>query len=108
MAICESEGIKSFEELGLGPILKHPLVVHYFSVGPEVTEVCKITTEQIVAYLSKLPRRKGTTYYKITVDEFSDFIAKKRNISREHLCIRIQSLGYEFYNSLLHAYIISE
>ncbi|XP_076891842.1 protein NO VEIN-like [Bidens hawaiensis] len=93
MTICESEGIKSFEELGLGPILKHPLVVHYFSVGLEVTEVCKITTEQIVAYLSKLPRRKGRTYYKITVDEFSDFIAKKRNISREHLCIRIQSLG---------------
>ncbi|KAM0064933.1 putative histidine kinase/HSP90-like ATPase superfamily [Helianthus debilis subsp. tardiflorus] len=89
MAICESEGVKSFEELKLGPILKHPLVVHYFSVGPDVTEVCKITTEQIVAYLSKLPRKKGKT----TVDELLDSIAKKRKISRENLCVRIQSLG---------------
>ncbi|KAI7727540.1 hypothetical protein M8C21_003844, partial [Ambrosia artemisiifolia] len=31
IAICESEGVTSFAELGLGPILKHPLVVHYFS-----------------------------------------------------------------------------
>ncbi|KAJ0508398.1 hypothetical protein HanPSC8_Chr11g0462341 [Helianthus annuus] len=31
MAICEREGVTNFEELGLGPILKHPLVLHYFS-----------------------------------------------------------------------------
>ncbi|PWA52302.1 histidine kinase-like ATPase, C-terminal domain-containing protein [Artemisia annua] len=63
LAICENEGIKSFEELELGPILKHPLVVHYFSIGPDVTEICKITTEQIVAYLSILPRKKKKTMY---------------------------------------------
>ncbi|GJT02514.1 hypothetical protein Tco_0823683 [Tanacetum coccineum] len=34
LALCENEGIKSFEELELGPILRHPLVVHYFSIGP--------------------------------------------------------------------------
>ncbi|KAK9072450.1 hypothetical protein SSX86_008884 [Deinandra increscens subsp. villosa] len=89
MAICESEGVKSFEELELGPILKHPLVVHYFSVGPDVTEICKITSEQIVAYLSILPRKKRKT----TVDDLLDFIAKRRKKSRENLCIRIQSLG---------------
>ncbi|KAK1435357.1 hypothetical protein QVD17_01118 [Tagetes erecta] len=88
-AICESEGIKSFEELELGPILKHPLVVHYFSVGPDVTEIFKITSEQIVAYLSMLPRKKRKTM----VDDLLDFIAKRRKKSRESLCIRIQSLG---------------
>ncbi|PWA48738.1 histidine kinase-like ATPase, C-terminal domain-containing protein [Artemisia annua] len=89
LAICENEGIKSFEELELGPILKHPLVAHYFSIGPDVTEICKITTEQIVAYLSILPRKKKKTM----VDDLLDFIAKKRKKNRENLCIRIQSLG---------------
>ena len=94
LSICENEGIKSFEELELGPILKHPLVVHYFSIGPDVTEICKITTEQIVAYLNIVPRRSKKT---IMVDDLLEFIAKKRKKNRENLCIRIQSLGYGFY-----------
>ncbi|GJS11643.1 histidine kinase-like ATPase, C-terminal domain-containing protein [Tanacetum coccineum] len=89
LAICENEGVTSFEELELGPILKHPLVVHYFSIGPDVTEICKITTEQVVAYLSILPRKKKKTM----VDDLLEFIAKKRKKNRENLCIRIQSLG---------------
>jgi hypothetical protein len=75
LAICENEGIKSFEELELGPILKHPLVVHYFSIGPDVTEICKITTEQIVADLKILTLR---TKKAITVDDLLEFIAMKR------------------------------
>ena len=93
LAICENEGITRFEELELGPILKHPLVVHYFSIGPDVTEICKITAEQIVAYLSILPRKQK----KITVDDLLEFIAMKRKKNGENLCIRIQSLGYGFY-----------
>ncbi|KAJ9555632.1 hypothetical protein OSB04_010246 [Centaurea solstitialis] len=89
MAICESEGIKGFEELELGPILKHPLVVHYFSIGCDVTEMLKITSEQIVAYLGILLRKRK----KVIVDDLLDYIAKRTNQSRGNLCIRIQSLG---------------
>ncbi|KAI3716434.1 hypothetical protein L1987_67311 [Smallanthus sonchifolius] len=56
---------------------------------PDVTEICKITSEQVVAYLSILPRKKRKT----TVDDLLDFIAKRRKISRGNLCVRIQSLG---------------
>lgn len=84
LAICENEGIKRFEELELGPILKHPLVVHYFSIGPDVTEICMITTEQIVAYLIILTLRRKNT---IIVDDLLEFIAKKRKKNRENLCI---------------------
>lgn len=94
MAICESEGIKSFEELELGPLLKHPLVVHYFCAGCDVTEICKITTEEIVSYLSILTLRK---WRKVTVDDLLDNIAKRKKQSRENLCVRIQSLGYVFF-----------
>ncbi|KAG6422998.1 hypothetical protein SASPL_113381 [Salvia splendens] len=38
VAICESEGVKKFEELELGPLVKHPLAVHYFSLTSKVTE----------------------------------------------------------------------
>ncbi|KAI3706216.1 hypothetical protein L6452_23812 [Arctium lappa] len=89
MALCESEGIEGFEELELGPMLKHPLVVHYFSIGCDVTEMCKITSEQIIAYLGILLRKRK----KIVVDDLLDYIAKRTKQSRGNLCIRIQSLG---------------
>ena len=92
MAICESEGINGFEELELGPMLKHPLVVRYFSIGCDVTEVFKITSEQIVSYVAILLRKRK----KITVDDLLDYIAKRTKQSPGNLCIRIQSLGYVF------------
>ncbi|KAL4591064.1 hypothetical protein LXL04_004012 [Taraxacum kok-saghyz] len=94
MAICENEGIGSFEELELGPMLKHPLVTHYFSVGSDVTEIFKITSQQIVTHLNILLHRKR----KITVDDLLDYIAKREKESRENLCVRIQSLGMHIGN----------
>ncbi|XP_065862787.1 protein NO VEIN [Euphorbia lathyris] len=92
MAICENEGIERFEELGLGPLLRHPLVVHYFLVSPDVTEVLKITTEDIILSLHEYM----TTCSKkdVIIDEFLDFIAKNRSAKgKGNLGIRIQSLG---------------
>ncbi|KAI3925956.1 hypothetical protein MKW98_028092 [Papaver atlanticum] len=48
IAICKSEGIEKFEGLKLGPLLKHPVVLQYFSVPPDVKQVHKITSETIV------------------------------------------------------------
>ncbi|CAH9091450.1 unnamed protein product, partial [Cuscuta epithymum] len=68
IAICDTEGVERFEELELGPIVKHPLVVHYFSLGASVTEVCRITSEEIMSFLFEFiesNRRK-----KIEIEEF--------------------------------------
>ncbi|KAL6961024.1 histone acetyltransferase [Sarracenia purpurea var. burkii] len=46
VAICKNEGVKRFEELELGPLVQHPLVIHYFSGSADVTEVFKITSEE--------------------------------------------------------------
>ncbi|WCJ33174.1 Histidine kinase- DNA gyrase B- and HSP90-like ATPase family protein [Euphorbia peplus] len=92
VAICENEGIERFEELGLGSILRHPLVVHYFLVSSDVTEVAKITTEDIILSLHEYM----TTCSKkdVIIDEFLDFVAKKRSAKgKGNLGIRIQSLG---------------
>ncbi|EEF44191.1 conserved hypothetical protein [Ricinus communis] len=92
VAICENEGIEQFEELKLGPLLRHPLVLHYFSVSCDATEVLKITTEDIILTLHEY---MGTFKEKdITADEFLDFIVKKRSVNgKGNLGVRIQGLG---------------
>lgn len=93
VAICNNEGVDSFEELGLGPLLRHPLVIHYFLIRSDVTKVFKITSEEIIQFLSEfLDASKAKAV--IGVEELLDFIAKKRSVNcREWLGIRIQSLG---------------
>ncbi|CAI9778566.1 unnamed protein product [Fraxinus pennsylvanica] len=92
LAICENEGIEQFEELELGPLLKHPLVKHYFSLSADVTEVLQIKTEDIISYLHKFVDTRGRKEVKI--DELLDYIASERSVaSREMLQVRIQSLG---------------
>ncbi|KAM5569561.1 hypothetical protein ABKV19_016858 [Rosa sericea] len=92
VAICENEGVERFEELGLGPLLRNPLVVHYFSVKCDATEVFRITSEEIISLLSEFMDACKHTY--IRVEEFLDFVVKKCAVaSKEELGIRIHSLG---------------
>lgn len=95
VAICKNEAIGQFEELELGPFLRHPLVQHYFSVDSDTTEVFKITSEEIIVLLSEF--MYSSKNKDIKVDEFLRFIGTKRSVSgMEKLGIRIQSLGYVF------------
>nr|XP_023875976.1 uncharacterized protein LOC111988418 isoform X2 [Quercus suber] len=114
VAICKNEGVDSFEELELGPLVRHPLALHYFSLKPVATEVFKITGEEVISFLWKFVyrmkkknnnvqaeefldrKKKNKSYYidNIQVEEFLDFIAKRRSVaSKEELCLRIQNLG---------------
>lgn len=91
LAICKNEGTEKFEELDLGPLVRHPLVVHYFGVSSEVKDVFKITSEEIITFLSTFMRRK---HKDIKADELLDFIAKKKSLDRKELLgVRIRSLG---------------
>ncbi|EYU42935.1 hypothetical protein MIMGU_mgv1a022599mg, partial [Erythranthe guttata] len=88
LAICESEGIQRFEELELGPLLQHPLVRRYFSVGSDVKEVFRITTETVISYLSFLIWKRK----RITPEALLDFISKEKKQEKETLCLRIQNI----------------
>ncbi|KAI6695798.1 hypothetical protein NL676_023508 [Syzygium grande] len=92
VAICKNEGVERFEELELGPLLRHPLVLHYFSVKADATAVFKITSEEIISYLCDF---LDTSFKKdVKTEEFLDFIVKKRSVSsKENLAVRIQNLG---------------
>lgn len=104
-AICKNEGVKQFEELRLGPFLRHPLVLHYFSVNSEVTEVLKIKSEEIVSFLSEFIDVDAGRNKNFRVEDFMDFISGKRSVTkREMLGVRVQNLGYVFlyFQALLH------
>ncbi|KAK4752416.1 hypothetical protein SAY87_021214 [Trapa incisa] len=94
VAICKNEGVEKFEELELGPLLQHPLVLHYFSVNSD--KVFKITSAEIITHLSEFLDAfpdKG-----VKIEEFMDFIARKRSVpSKENLMVWIQSLGMHIF-----------
>ncbi|KAM1049768.1 hypothetical protein ACFX11_031839 [Malus domestica] len=90
LAICKNEDIEEFEVLGLGPLFRHPLVLHYFPVSSDTTEVFKITSEEILCLLTLYQEHKR----KVSVEEFLDYIVKRRSVaSKEIIGIRICSLG---------------
>ncbi|KAI3791107.1 hypothetical protein L2E82_04713 [Cichorium intybus] len=91
-AICKNEGVQQFEELELGPLIRHPLINHYFCVSSDSTAVFKISGREIISFLVEyMDAHKGKD---VKIAEFLDFIAKKRSVdSKEKLHVRIQSLG---------------
>ncbi|CAI0380218.1 unnamed protein product [Linum tenue] len=92
VALCQNEGVEQFEDIDLGPLLQHPLVLHYFSVNSNVTGVFKITREDIIADLHEFMHSHGKK--QINIDEFLDFVVEKRSIvEKEKLGVRIQNLG---------------
>ncbi|WRX18951.1 hypothetical protein QQP08_011438 [Theobroma cacao] len=42
LSICENEGVKTSKTLELGPLLRHILVLHYFLLSSDNTEVTPI------------------------------------------------------------------
>ncbi|XP_038973841.1 protein NO VEIN-like isoform X1 [Phoenix dactylifera] len=91
VAICKSEGVERFEELGLGPLSRHPLAEHYFSIPSDVMEVFKITSEEIISLLQKFIDKCKKT---ITAEEFLKFLAEQNSVPvKEKLGVRVQSLG---------------
>ena len=90
-SICMSEGIQQFDALRLGPLLRHPLVCHYFSVPSDITEVPKITYEEIISYLILYSNEIKKL---IVPEEFLSFLMDKYGVScKEKLGVRIQGLG---------------
>ncbi|XP_021745800.1 uncharacterized protein LOC110711690 isoform X2 [Chenopodium quinoa] len=89
-AICKNECVEKFEELELGPFLRHPLVMHYFSLSKDIEEVYKITSDQVVSYLLLFYSKNQ----KVVIQEFLDFVARKCKVTNPRLLgLRIQSLG---------------
>lgn len=91
-ALINSEKLNSFEDLHMGPLLKHPSVRRFFSPPDDLEEVPRISEfklrKHLMTFLSK--RRRGDT--KSTLEEFLDFVKKNEfKESTYHLCVRVTS-----------------
>ncbi|KAJ8530755.1 hypothetical protein K7X08_023636 [Anisodus acutangulus] len=92
VAICKNEGVEQFEELELGPLVKHPHIIHYFSISPDVSEIFRITSVEIISFLAEY--MDADKRRRVNIDEFLNFIAEKKSTgTTEKLGVRIQSLG---------------
>ncbi|KAL4272173.1 hypothetical protein GQ457_13G017120 [Hibiscus cannabinus] len=92
MALCENEGVRTYEKLELGPFLCHPLVSRYFSLNSNCTEVFKITSEDIIAHLHEYMDSHKSQ--EIAIDEFLDFVADKQAAtSKDELGVHIRNLA---------------
>ena len=92
-ALVASEGVHSFEELCLGPIVKHPLVQQYFRPPKDIQKVPEISLYVIMSNLQQcLHRSIRDRNSKLQLDEFLEFMQKSHSLpSKEHLCVKISS-----------------
>ncbi|XP_010436625.2 PREDICTED: uncharacterized protein LOC104720419 [Camelina sativa] len=91
VAICRNEFVDSFDDLELGPLLQHPLVLLYFPSISSSTGPVQITSEEIITFLDSYLHTYMTEDVKL--DEFLNFVASQKSVtSKEKLGVRIQSL----------------
>ncbi|ANM59242.1 no vein-like protein [Arabidopsis thaliana] len=91
VAICQNEFVGCFDDLGLGPLLQHPLVLLYFPSVYCSTAPVKITSEEIISLLDSYLNTYDIDDVKL--DEFLDFVAEAKAVtSKEKLGVRIQNL----------------
>ncbi len=61
--LCATKGVESFDALGVGPLLKNPLIIKYFQPPPTLVSIPEITTTEVISALQEY-RQKD---YRITV-----------------------------------------
>ena len=94
-ALVASESVSMFEELRLGPLIKHPSVAKFFQPPPDLQDIPEITAHQIQKVLMKFldkTRKAAAKGEKHSVEDFLEFFAKHvSKPSPHHLCVRITS-----------------
>ncbi|RID57113.1 hypothetical protein BRARA_F00515 [Brassica rapa] len=91
VAICRNEFVDCFDDLKLGPLLRHPLVLLYFPSISGCSGPVQITSEEIISFLDSYLSTYGMDDVKL--DDFLDYVAEKKSvIGKEKLGVRIQSL----------------
>lgn len=91
-ALILSEKVSSFEELHMGPLLKHPLVRNLFQPADDLEEIPKISGFKIRKYLMDFLSRRPRGEKKSTIEDFLEFVRMKESKDTiNHLCIRVTS-----------------
>lgn len=85
-------GAQTYEDLKLGPLVKHPLVYEFFKF-PSNLEPPEITTLKVMKYL-KLFLQKNGWIKKVDMPEFLEYLKEQMSCETLYeLGVRIDSLG---------------
>lgn len=113
--ICKNEGVDQFENLMLGPFLRHPAVTRYFFLPPDCQKPVKIITEKVITYLGEILDEPNRCH-PVMLDELLTYIAKKKKVDRvEKLGVRIKDLGcvqmlivlfFSCYHNLVYYFVL--
>ena len=91
IALAQSESVANFEDLHLGPLIKHPKVMDLFKPPDDLDSPPEITVYQLHGYLFNLID-KSKRHAKFDLEEYLEFVRKKLGLeSVQHLCVRIGS-----------------
>lgn len=93
-AIASSEGVQHYEELCLGPILKHPAVQQCFRPPQDLQAAPEISLYNIMSSLQQClhQHRRRNKESRVELVDFLEFMQHNLSLpSKEHLCIRIKS-----------------
>eukprot|EP00854_Cymbomonas_tetramitiformis_P023843 gene23843-28918_t len=107
--LAAEEGVASFAELGLGPLLKQPLVQSLFQPATDLKAVPSITGLEVVMQLeehmatNEKQARSGApmarSWKRVEAVDLMESLVKSRGVaSPSHLCVRIQKLGFYISN----------
>lgn len=91
MALAQAEKVDSYEELKLGPLIKHPRVRDYFKPPDDIDSPPEITVHQLHFHLTKLidKSKRGSKH---SLEDYLEFMRKKQGLETiAHLCVRVQS-----------------
>ena len=91
VALAQAERVDSYEELKLGPLIKHPKVRDYFKPPDDIDSPPEITVHQLHSHLTKLidKSKRGS---KFSLEDYLEFMRKKEGLETiAHLCVRVQS-----------------
>lgn len=104
--ICKNEGVDKFENLMLGPFLRHPVVTRYFSLPSDRQKPVKIVTEDVITFLGEILDEPNRSV--VMLDELLAYIAKKKKVDRaEKLGVHIKDLGCVWMPLILFSLVIT-
>ena len=94
-ALISSENVTSFQDLRIGPLIKHPHVAKYFQPPSHLQEIPEIPAHQIQKTLMRFldkGRKAASKGEKQSLEDFLEFFAKSMSKSSPlDLCVRITS-----------------
>ena len=91
-AIAQVEKVDDYEDLCMGPIVKHPIVKDLFKPPDDIRKPPEISLFQLYKYVMRMTERKKSRDRKFSLEEYLEFVRAKEGLETiQHLCIRIRS-----------------